>query len=179
MALIVLLRGVTVGGHRVFRPSALAKQLQHLGAVNIGAAGTFVFTKPVTRTRLRAELARRLPFAAAAAVCDGREIIRLMSHEFFARSPATRDTVRWVSVLMRRPRKVPKLPRQFPSRGRWLVRVIACDGRFVLGEYRRDARTIRHLGAPDALFDVPGTIRNRNTMLAVAQVLGWHADGDA
>ena len=62
MALVVLLRGVNVGGHRTFRPSLLAEQLKHFGAVNIGAAGTFVIRRPVTQTKLRAELARRLPF---------------------------------------------------------------------------------------------------------------------
>jgi len=30
VALVVLLRGVNVGGHRIFRPAALAKQLRHL-----------------------------------------------------------------------------------------------------------------------------------------------------
>jgi hypothetical protein len=59
---VVLLRGVNVGGHRTFRPSALAERLKHLDAVNIGAAGTFVIRRPVSRTQLRAELARRLPF---------------------------------------------------------------------------------------------------------------------
>ena len=42
MALVVLLRGVNVGGHRTFRPTTLAEQLRHLDAVNVGAAGTFV-----------------------------------------------------------------------------------------------------------------------------------------
>ena len=59
MALVVLLRGVNVGGHRTFRPSTLAKQLKHLDAVNIGAAGTFVIRRPVTQAQLRAELARQ------------------------------------------------------------------------------------------------------------------------
>ena len=58
MALVVLLRGINVGGHRTFRPAALAEQLKHWAAVNIGAAGTFVIRRPVTRTKLRAELAR-------------------------------------------------------------------------------------------------------------------------
>lgn len=34
MALVVLLRGVNVGGHRTFRPTTLAEQLKHLDAVN-------------------------------------------------------------------------------------------------------------------------------------------------
>ena len=49
MALVVLLRGVNVGGHRTFRPAILAEQLKHLDAINIGAAGTFVVRQPVTR----------------------------------------------------------------------------------------------------------------------------------
>ena len=55
MALVVLLRGVNVGGHRTFRPTKLAAQLRHLGAVNVGAAGTFVIRQPVTRAQLRAD----------------------------------------------------------------------------------------------------------------------------
>ena len=55
MALVVLLRGINVGGHRIFRPSTLAAHLKHLDAVNIGAAGTLVVRRPLSRTRLRAE----------------------------------------------------------------------------------------------------------------------------
>jgi hypothetical protein len=84
VALVVLLRGVNVGGHRTFRPSALAEQLKHLDAVNIGAAGTFVIRRPVSRAQLRTELARRLPFDTQVMICDGREIVRLVSHDHFA-----------------------------------------------------------------------------------------------
>jgi hypothetical protein len=41
VALVVFLRGANVGGHRTFRPAVLARDLEHLDAVNIGAAGTF------------------------------------------------------------------------------------------------------------------------------------------
>src|SRR5882672_11369231 len=78
VALVVLLRGVNVGGHRTFRPTTLAEQLKHLDAVNIGAAGTFVIRQPVTRAQLRAELASRLPFNTEIMICQGREIIRMM-----------------------------------------------------------------------------------------------------
>ena len=40
MALVVLLRGLNVGGHWSFRPSQLATQLAQLDVVNIGATGT-------------------------------------------------------------------------------------------------------------------------------------------
>jgi hypothetical protein len=42
MALIVFLRGVNVGGHRTFRPSIVARELNDYDVLNVGAAGTFV-----------------------------------------------------------------------------------------------------------------------------------------
>ena len=75
VALVVLLRGVNVGGRRTFRPSKLVEQLKPLDAVNIGAAGTFVIRQPVSQAQLRAELARRLPFDAEIMICHGSEIV--------------------------------------------------------------------------------------------------------
>jgi uncharacterized protein (DUF1697 family) len=83
MALVTFLRGVNVGGHRTFRPSILANQLQEYGVVNIGAAGTFVVCKPVSQTRLRSELLRRLPFEAKVMMCTGRELIAAASENPF------------------------------------------------------------------------------------------------
>src|SRR6202050_5638990 len=74
VALVVFLRGVNVGGHRTFRPTQLAEALRHLGAVNIGAAGTLVLRQPMTQSQARAEVARKLPFVADIVVCQGREI---------------------------------------------------------------------------------------------------------
>src|SRR5438477_893035 len=96
VALVVLLRGVNVGGHRTFRPTTLTKQLKHLDAVNIGAAGTFVIRQPVTRAQLRAELASKLPFSTEVMICQGREILSLMSHKHFADQPMRPDIVRFV-----------------------------------------------------------------------------------
>jgi uncharacterized protein (DUF1697 family) len=172
MALVVLLRGVNVGGHRTFRPTILAEQLKHLDAVNIGAAGTFVVRRPVTRPQLRAELARRLPFDAEIMICRGREIVRLMSQDRFAHQPARPDIVRFVSVLSKRPRSEPSLPMSFPSSGKWLLRILAREDRFVLGVYRRHMKVIGYLGTVDRLFGVPVTTRNWNTVAAIARVLG-------
>jgi hypothetical protein len=138
VALVVLLRGVNVGGHRTFRPSTLVDQLKHLDAVNIGAAGTFVIRRPVTRAQLRAELARRLPFDTEFMICQGREIVRLMSQNHFVDQPVRPDVVRFVSVLSARPRSAPSTPMSFPSSGKWLLKILAsafvneiwppCDG---------------------------------------------------
>jgi len=171
VALVVLLRGVNVGGHRTFRPTALARQLKHLDAVNIGAAGTFVIRRPVTRAKLRAELARRLPFDTEIMICQGREIVRLMSQNYFADQPVRPDIVRFVSVLSKRPRAAVSTPRSFPSRGQWLLKILAKDNRFVLGLYRRHMKVISYLGMLDRLLGVPVTTRNWNTIAEIARVL--------
>jgi uncharacterized protein (DUF1697 family) len=171
VALVVLLRGVNVGGHRTFRPATLAKELAHVGALNIGAAGTFVIRGRVGRTELRAELARRLPFDTEIVICEGREILRLASNDVFARPPAEPGIVRFVSVLVRDPVEAPALPAQLPPRGQWLVRILARDGRLVVGEYRRHMKTIGYLGALDRIFGVPVTTRNWNTVTAIAKAL--------
>jgi uncharacterized protein (DUF1697 family) len=172
VALVVLLRGVNVGGHRTFRPTTLAEQLEHLDAVNIGAAGTFVIRRPVTRAQLSAELARRLPFDAEIMICQGREIVSLLSQNHFANQPVRPDIVRFVSVLSQRPRSAPSTPIRLPSSGKWLVKILARESRFVLGLYRRHMKVISYLGTFDRLFGVPVTTRNWNTITAIARVLG-------
>jgi uncharacterized protein (DUF1697 family) len=175
VALVVLLRGINVGGHRTFRPTALARELQHLDAVNIGAAGTFVIRRPVTQAQLRAELTSRLPFDAHIMICQGPEIVRLMSQDHFAGQPVRPDITRFVSVLSRRPRTEPSMPMTLPSRGKWLLKILARDNRFVFGVYRRHMKVISYLGTLDRLFGVPATTRNWNTITEIARVLGQRA----
>ncbi len=171
MALVVLLRGVNVGGHRNFRPTVLAAQLKHLGAVNIGAAGTYVIRRPVRRAQLRVEFARRLPFDAEIVICQGRDIMRLLSHDAFSHQPTRPDTVRFLSVLSRRPRSTPSTPLPFPATGKWLLKILAREDRFILGVYRRHMKVIGYLGALDRVFGAPVTTRNWNTVKAIAKVL--------
>jgi len=171
VALVVLLRGINVGGHRTFRPSTLAQQLKHLDAVNIGAAGTFVIRQPVSRAEVRAEFARRLPFDAEITICQGRDIVRLLSCDVFSGHLVRPEVVRFVSVLSRSPRLAPLTPLSFPSTGRWLVNILARENRFVLGLYRRHMKVISYLGALDRVFGVPVTTRNWNTITAIAKVL--------
>jgi uncharacterized protein (DUF1697 family) len=171
VALVVLLRGVNVGGHRTFRPSTLVEQLKHLDVVNIGAAGTFVVRQPVSRAQLRLEFARRLAFDAEIMICHGREIVRLISRDFFSGHPVRRDIVRFVSVLSQAPRWAPSTPTDLPSTGQWLVRVLARENRFVVGLYRRRMKAISYLGKLDRVFGVPVTTRNWNTITAIVKVL--------
>jgi hypothetical protein len=132
VALVVFLRGVNVGGHRTFRPSLLAQELEHVDAVNIGAAGTFVIRRPCTPAQLRSELARRLPFVTEIMICQGREIVRLVSD--IQTSP--RDRRRSLGErLVQEPCSAPPTPISFLPVG-WLPKTSA-GGLFRLRLYRR------------------------------------------
>ena len=171
MALVVFLRGVNVGGHRTFRPTQLAEGLKHLGAVNIGAAGTLIIRQPMTQAQARAEVGRQLPFVAEIVVCQGRAIENLMADDPFQGQSARRDVVRFVSVLSGRPHLTPSLPVRFPASGQWLMKILTRRNRFVIGMYRRHMKVIGFLGALDRLYGVPVTTRNWNTIAAIAGVL--------
>lgn len=171
MALVVFLRAINVGGHRTFRPTKLAEELRHLGAVNIGAAGTLVIRHPITQARARAEVERKLPFVTQIVVRQGREITRLLSTDHFAGQLVRRDVVRFVSVLSQRPHLTPATPMRFPSSGQWLVKILARQNRFVIGMYRRHMKVIGYLSGLDRLYGVPVTTRNWNTITAIARVL--------
>jgi uncharacterized protein (DUF1697 family) len=171
VALVVLLRGVNVGGHKTFRPTELAKALQHLGAINIGAAGTLVIRQQMTQAQARAEVALRLPFVAEIVVCQGRDIAGLISKNPFEGQLVQRDVVRFVSVLSQSPRLTPSTPMRFPPSGQWLMKILARRNRFVFGMYRRHMKVIGFLGALDRLYGVSVTTRNWNTIAAIARVL--------
>jgi hypothetical protein len=64
------------------------------------------------------------------------------------------------------------MPVSLPPSGRWLLKILARDNRFVVGLYRRHLKVIGYLGTFDRLFGVPVTTRNWNTMTAIASILG-------
>jgi uncharacterized protein (DUF1697 family) len=171
VALVVFLRGINVGGHRTFRPTKLAEALRHLGAVNIGAAGTLVIRRRMTQAQARAEVARELPFVAEIVVCQGRDIASLISKNPFQGRSVRQGVVRFVSVLSGRPSLTPSTPMRFPSSGQWLMRILARRNRFVFGMYRRHMKVIGLLGSLDRLYGVSATTRNWNTIAAIARVL--------
>jgi uncharacterized protein (DUF1697 family) len=171
MALVVLLKGINVGGHRRFRPSVLAQQLKHLDVVNLGAAGTFVVRRTVRPAALREEISRRLPFVAEVMICKGEDILRLTSADPFATVSSEPNTVRFVSVLAKRKPAMPEVPLNLPPQGRWCLRVLGTHGCFVCGVYRREMRAIGYLGQLEKIFGVPVTTRNWNTILAVEKLL--------
>jgi uncharacterized protein (DUF1697 family) len=171
MALVVFLRGVNVGGHRTFRPSILARELGSYDVVNVGAAGTFVVRKPGSRAKFRTALLRKLPFKPEIVLCEGRDLMRLEIENPFGTQPSPPDVVRFVSILSKAGGVRAPLPVTFPSDREWLVRVIASEGQFVFGMYRRHMKTIGYLGQIDKLYGVPATTRNWNTIIAITRIL--------
>ena len=97
--------------------------------------------------------------------------MRLETENPFGSQPSSPDVVRFVSILSKAGGVRASLPVTFPSEGDWLVRVIASEGQFVFGMYRRHMKTIGYLGQIDKLYGVPATTRNWNTIIAILRIL--------
>jgi uncharacterized protein (DUF1697 family) len=173
MALVVFLRGANVGGHRKFRPAALAKEMADLGVVNIGAAGTFVVKKPVSAAVFRAELARRLPFETEVMICPAGEILALGKSEPFPDPPAGRDVRKLVTVLAKKPKTVPKLPIRWPEGKDWQVDFFRVAGRFAFTFWRPDPKRLVYPNAvvAEKVLGIPGTTRSWSTIEAACKIL--------
>src|SRR5207253_4973800 len=100
-----------------------------------------------------------------------RDIIKLTSKDPFAQQPSGPNITQFVNVLAKPIRIPPPLPLSLPSDGDWLIKIIAIQGRFVLGLYRRQMKAISYLGKIEKLLGVPATTRNWNTIEKVAKVL--------
>jgi uncharacterized protein (DUF1697 family) len=171
MRWVVFLRAVNVGGANRCQPAQIAKELAKFGVVNIGAVGTFVVRENVSESALRASIAKELPFKSEIMICPARDIIKLTSKDPFARQPSGENITRFVNVLAKRLPARPALPLSLPSDKDWLLKIIAIQGRFVLGMYRRQMKAISYLGKIEKLLGVPATTRNWNTIEKVVTIL--------
>jgi len=99
------------------------------------------------------------------------DLLRLERENPFGGEASCPDVVRFVTIMSKAGRVRASLPLTLPPSGRWLVRVIAAQDRFVVGLYRRHMRTIGYLGQIDKLADVPVTTRNWNTIVAIVRIL--------
>lgn len=171
MASVVFLRAINVGKANRCRPAAIAKELAKFDVVNIGAVGTFVVRKEVSESTLRSAIARKLPFKIDIMICPARDILKLAAKDPFSGEPSGPNFTRFVNILAKPLRKKPPLPLGLPADADWLVKIIAIQGRFVLGVYRREMKTISYLGRIEKQFGIPATNRNWNTMEKVVKIL--------
>ena len=162
---------MNVGGANRCRPALIAKQLAKFGVVNIGAVGTFVAREDVSESVLRAAIVRKLPFKSEIMIVSAHDITKLVRMEPFAGEPSGPAIVRFISVLAKRLRTPPRLPFHLPLEENWGVKVIAIQGRFVLGLYRREMKAIGYLGKLEKQLGVPMTTRSWTTIEKVATVL--------
>ena len=171
MSSVVFLRAVNVGGTNRCQPAQIAKQLGKFGVVNIGAVGTFVVREDVSESALRAAIAKKLPFKCEIMICPAKAIVDLTRKDPFARQPSGPDITRFMSVLHKRPAKMPPLPLNLPSDNDWLLKIIAILNQYVLSLYRRQMKAISYLGKIEKILGVPVTTRSWNTIEKVAKIL--------
>ena len=171
MRWVVFLRGVNVGSANRCRPAVIAKELSRFDIVNLGAVGTFVVGADVSESALRAAIARKLPFKCEIMICPARDMMKLTAKDPFARQPSGPNITRFVSVAHKQLRAPSPLPLSLPSDDDWLLKIIAIQGRFVVGLYRREMKAISYLGKIEKLLGVPVTTRSWNTIEKVVKIL--------
>ena len=171
MASVVFLRAINVGGANRCKPAQLVKQLPKFDIVNIGAVGTFVVRENVDDSVLRSVIAKKLPFKCEIMICSAKAILDVARKDPFARQPSGPEITRFMSVLHKRPGKLPALPLCLPSPDDWLLKIIAIPSQFVLGIYRREMKAISYLGKIEKILGAAATTRSWNTIEKVVQIL--------
>jgi len=173
MRWVVFLRAVNVGKANRCQPAAIARQLSGFGVINVGAVGTFVVRENVSKTALRAAIAKKLPFKCEIMICPAREIIKLASKDPFTGQPSGERITRFVSVLANPlPPPLPlSVPYCLPSPDDWLLKIIAIQDRFILGLYLREMKAIGYLAKIEKLLGVSATVRNWNTIEKITKIL--------
>ena len=175
MSLVVFLRGVNVGGHKAFRPSVVATKLTELDVKSFGAAGTFIVRGGVTERVLRAAFSKQLPFDARVMMCTAPELVDLVDDDPLGDHAQERDVTRFVSVIEKRPRTMPRLPiyaPDGPGKHDWQVAVMEVRGCFAVSLHRRKAKTLVYPNeVVEKRLGVAATTRNWNTMLTLRAAL--------
>jgi hypothetical protein len=171
MAHAVFLRAANVGGRNVFRPAELIRSLDHLDAVNVGAAGTFVVRGGASAPTIRREILARLAFEPVLAVVPVQAVVALVRSRPFAGVRFSRDLRGWVAVLDGRPASPPDLPVGVPAGRAWSVRVDRLDGRFAPGLWRRrPGGFVFPSHVVEKALGVPATTRWWETIERVAEI---------
>jgi uncharacterized protein (DUF1697 family) len=170
MTLVVLLRGVNVGRNKRFLPAALAKDMAAFDVVNIGAVGTFVVRNAPSASALRSEIARRLPFDAEIMICTEREIRALVDRHPFSSRPHAADVRELVTLLEKKPSKLPKLPIRRPDGEDWQIELFEIDGPFALALWRPDPKRMIYVDSKKEI-GISGTARSWKTFLAIHRAL--------
>ena len=168
MRWVVFLRAANVGKHNRFQPAILAKELGRFGFVNVGAVGTFVVREDVSEAALRAALLRKLPFKCEVMICPAKTIVDLAREKPLPGG----DIEAYVTIMAKRPARLPKLPIYAPSEGAWEIKIVRIVATAVVS-LRRKLKNGRLY--PNQIiekrFGVATTTRNWYTIEKVAKIL--------
>ena len=177
MASVVFLRGVNVGGHKVFRPSVLVAALAPLDVVSIGAVGTFVVRGNAGESRIRSAFRKSLPFDAQLMLCPARDLVALVDANPFSDAVSRKADNHYICVLENEPRTPPPLPLYAPEGRDWQVAITAIHGAFVAALFRRVGPTTLYPNqVVEKRFGLASTTRGWPTILKVRQVLADSLD---
>jgi uncharacterized protein (DUF1697 family) len=172
MAHVVFLRAANVGGRNVFRPAQLVLALEHLDAVNIGAAGTFVVRRRASASAIKAEFLKRLEFEPGIAIFPAEEVLELVARKPFDGVKVSKEQRNWAAALCSAPRTKLAAPIEQPAGARWSVRFESVAGRVALGRFRRQPKGyVFPNQVVEKALGVPATTRWWETWERVAAVL--------
>ena len=175
MSSVVFLRAVNVGGTNRCQPAQIAKQLGEFGVVNIGAVGTFVVREDVSESALRKKIAVQLAKAFGVKceimICPAKAIIDLTRKDPFAGERGD-DIDAHVTILAKRPAKIPELPIYAPSNEKWEIKIARVVGTGVICFRRRlkDGRLYPN-AVVEKQFGIAATTRSWNTIEKVGKIL--------
>ena len=176
MPSVVFLRAVNVGKANRCQPAVIAKQLTKFGVVNIGAVGTFVVREDVSESTLRTAIAKKLSFKCEIMICPGKQIVDLARENPFS-GDRDNDIDAHVSIMAKRPAKVPALPIYVPSKDNWEIKIAHVVGTAVISLRRRmkDGRLYPNQ-IVEKQFGVAATTRTWNTIEKIAKILEENAN---
>jgi uncharacterized protein (DUF1697 family) len=171
MSSVVFLRAVNVGGTNRCQPAQIAKELAKFSVVNIGAVGTFVVREDVSESALRVAIANKLSFKCEIMICPAKQIVDLGKENPFNGDHGS-DIDAHVSIMAKRPPKVPALPIYVPAKDNWEIKIARTIGAAVLSLRRKVPNG--HLYPNQIVekqFGVAATTRSWNTIEKVVKIL--------
>jgi uncharacterized protein (DUF1697 family) len=168
---VVFLRAVNVGKTNRCQPALIAKELAKFDVVNIGAVGTFVVREDVSESALRAAIVKKLPFKCEIMICPAKQIVDLSKENPFKGEHGD-DIDAHVSIMAKRPAKIPRLPIYAPSETKWEIKVSRVIGTAAISLRRRlkDGRLYPNQ-IVEKQFGTSATTRSWNTIEKIAKIL--------
>ena len=107
-------------------------------------------------------------------IASGTALMKTASKDPFAKQPSCDEVTRFMSV-MHKPLPSSLVRRHsslvLPTDKDWLLKIIAIEGQFVLGVYKREMKAISQLGKLEKILGVPATTRSWNTIEKVVKIL--------